>query len=134
MSDSTNGAISVKDPSIGYGANIILQNVSFQVRRGEVFVILGASGSGKSTLLKAIIGLYSPLAGDAWIEGASTRGDIPIYAIAKSALLQSGEHGAHFAGASVLTLPSKSSQGEPQARCARWRQWLRCPSGRSTDY
>jgi len=50
-------AITVKDLTIGYGEKVILRNVNFQVRRGEVFVILGASGSGKSTLLKAMIGL-----------------------------------------------------------------------------
>jgi phospholipid/cholesterol/gamma-HCH transport system ATP-binding protein len=71
MSASADIAISVKDLTIGYRENIILQNVSFQVRRGEVFVILGASGSGKSTLLKAMIGLYPPLAGDVWIEGGN---------------------------------------------------------------
>jgi len=52
--------ISVKDLTVGYGDTVILQNVNFQVRHGEVFVILGASGSGKSTLLKAMIGLYPP--------------------------------------------------------------------------
>ena len=62
-------AISVKDLSVGYGEKIILQNVNFQVRRGEVFVILGASGSGKSTLLKTMIGLYPPQSGEVWIEG-----------------------------------------------------------------
>jgi phospholipid/cholesterol/gamma-HCH transport system ATP-binding protein len=64
-------AISVKDLTVGYGDNVILQNVNFQVRRGEVFVILGASGSGKSTLLKAMIGLYPPLSGEVWIEGGN---------------------------------------------------------------
>ena len=62
-------AISVKDLTVGYGDTVILQNVNFQVRRGEVFVILGASGSGKSTLLKAMIGLNPPLSGEVWIEG-----------------------------------------------------------------
>jgi phospholipid/cholesterol/gamma-HCH transport system ATP-binding protein len=64
-------AISVKDLTIGYGDTVILQNVTFQVRRGEVFVILGESGSGKSTLLKAMIGLYPPLSGEVWIEGGN---------------------------------------------------------------
>ncbi len=63
--------ISVKDLTVGYGDSVILQNVNFQVRRGEVFVILGASGSGKSTLLKAMIGLYPPLSGEVWIDGGN---------------------------------------------------------------
>jgi len=64
-------AISVKDLTVGYGDNVILQNVNFQVRRGEVFVVLGASGSGKSTLLKAMIGLDPPLCGEVWIDGGN---------------------------------------------------------------
>src|SRR5262249_27673153 len=41
----------------------------FQVRRGEVFVILGGSGSGKSSLLKVMIGLTEPLAGQILFDG-----------------------------------------------------------------
>ena len=41
----------------------MLHDISFDVRRGEVFVILGGSGCGKSTLLKHMIGLYQPVRG-----------------------------------------------------------------------
>ncbi len=64
-------AICVQDLSIGYGSRVILERVNFQVRRGEVFVILGESGCGKSTLMKTMIGLYPPLAGEVWIEGGN---------------------------------------------------------------
>jgi len=59
--------ISVRNLKIGYGEKVILERVNFQVRQGEVFVILGASGCGKSTLLKNLIGLYTPLEGEIWI-------------------------------------------------------------------
>jgi phospholipid/cholesterol/gamma-HCH transport system ATP-binding protein len=68
MSDMPQIAITVRNLEIGYGEKIILQNVSFQVRHGEVFVILGGSGCGKSTLLKNLIGLYTPLEGEVWID------------------------------------------------------------------
>ena len=68
MSDSPQIAITVRNLKIGYGEKVILQNVNFQVRHGEVFVILGGSGCGKSTLLKNLIGLYTPLEGEVWIE------------------------------------------------------------------
>jgi phospholipid/cholesterol/gamma-HCH transport system ATP-binding protein len=61
--------ISVRDLKIGYGDRVILEHVNFQVRHGEVFVILGGSGGGKSTLLKNLIGLYTPIAGEIWIDG-----------------------------------------------------------------
>jgi phospholipid/cholesterol/gamma-HCH transport system ATP-binding protein len=53
----------------GYEGNVLLENVSFTVNRGEVFVILGGSGCGKSTLLKHMIGLYEPMAGHVFIDG-----------------------------------------------------------------
>ena len=62
-------AIQVKNLKVGYEDRLILQNINFEVRRGEVFVILGGSGSGKSTLLKHMIGLYEPMEGEVWIEG-----------------------------------------------------------------
>jgi len=55
--------------NVGYGERVLLQNLNFVVRRGEVFVILGGSGSGKSTLLKHLIGLNPPLAGHIWLDG-----------------------------------------------------------------
>ncbi|MGC9943826.1 MAG: ATP-binding cassette domain-containing protein [Verrucomicrobiota bacterium] len=67
MSDPSD-IISVRNLKIGYGEKVILHGINFQVRRGEVFVILGGSGSGKSTLLKNLIGLYTPLEGEIWIE------------------------------------------------------------------
>jgi phospholipid/cholesterol/gamma-HCH transport system ATP-binding protein len=53
-----------------YGDEPVLDNVSFEVERGEVFVILGGSGCGKSTLLKHMIGLLEPAEGHIWIDGA----------------------------------------------------------------
>jgi phospholipid/cholesterol/gamma-HCH transport system ATP-binding protein len=57
----------VKGLRLGYDGRVILENLNFSVRRGEVFVILGGSGCGKSTLLKHLIGLYPPMAGEIWI-------------------------------------------------------------------
>lgn len=61
--------IEVKELTVGYGSNIVLQNLNFSVKRGEVFVILGGSGCGKSSLLKNMIGLYEPPQGSVMIEG-----------------------------------------------------------------
>jgi phospholipid/cholesterol/gamma-HCH transport system ATP-binding protein len=71
MNTTPETIISVRGLKAGYGEKIILQDINFQVRRGEIFVILGGSGCGKSTLLKNLIGLYAPLAGEVWIEGGN---------------------------------------------------------------
>jgi phospholipid/cholesterol/gamma-HCH transport system ATP-binding protein len=62
-------AIDVRNLSVGYGQNVLLQNLNFSVSEGEIFVILGGSGCGKSSLLKNLFGLYEPLAGSVLIEG-----------------------------------------------------------------
>ena len=62
-------AIDVRNLSVVYGQNVLLQNLNFSVNEGEIFVILGGSGCGKSSLLKNLFGLYEPLAGSVLIEG-----------------------------------------------------------------
>jgi len=49
----------------------VLGGVDFEVKPGEVFVIMGPSGSGKSVLLKHLIGLETPDAGEIFINGES---------------------------------------------------------------
>jgi phospholipid/cholesterol/gamma-HCH transport system ATP-binding protein len=61
--------IKVENLTVGYGAEVVLHDVNFDVQRGEVFVILGGSGCGKSTLLKHMIGLYQPIRGRVLIGG-----------------------------------------------------------------
>ena len=61
--------IEVRGLTAAYGDEVILRDISFTVKRGEVFVILGGSGSGKSTLLKHLIGLYRLAAGEVLIDG-----------------------------------------------------------------
>ena len=61
--------IQVRYLTVGYGDVIVLQDVSFDVRTGEILSILGGSGSGKSTLLKHMIGLRTPRQGRVVIDG-----------------------------------------------------------------
>ncbi|MFC0409648.1 ABC transporter ATP-binding protein [Roseomonas elaeocarpi] len=61
--------IRVEGLSKRFGTNLLFQDVGFEVRRGEVFVILGGSGCGKSTLLKLLIGLHPPSSGAIEILG-----------------------------------------------------------------
>lgn len=65
----TEKIIEVKELTAGYGGNMTFDKISFDVKRGEVFIILGGSGCGKSTLLKQMIGLYQPWGGEILIGG-----------------------------------------------------------------
>lgn len=66
-----NSIIKVENLVAGYDDTVILENISFDVKKGEIFIILGGSGCGKSTLLKQLIGLLTPISGNIWIDGDS---------------------------------------------------------------
>lgn len=54
---------------LAFGDNVILKDVSFELRAGYSKIFLGASGAGKSTILKLILGLLKPQAGRIWVNG-----------------------------------------------------------------
>ena len=64
--------IEFKDVHFSQGSLKVLDGVSFQIRNGEVTVVLGPSGTGKSTLLWLMLGLWKPGAGTILIEGQDT--------------------------------------------------------------
>lgn len=57
--------LEVKNISTGYGKKQVLFDVSLEVRKGEIVLLIGSNGSGKSTLLKAIYGLLHGFQGGA---------------------------------------------------------------------
>jgi phospholipid/cholesterol/gamma-HCH transport system ATP-binding protein len=61
--------IKVRNLIAQYGEAVILDNITFDIFKGEVFVILGGSGCGKSTLLRHIVGLDRAVAGKVIIDG-----------------------------------------------------------------
>ena len=70
--DKREPVIIVEGLTVQYGDNMVLDNVSFEVYKGEIFVIAGGSGCGKSTLLRHIIGLETPYSGKIIINGVDT--------------------------------------------------------------
>jgi phospholipid/cholesterol/gamma-HCH transport system ATP-binding protein len=61
--------IEVKDLECAYGDYQVLHDISFEVNRAEILVIMGRSGCGKSTLLKHMVGLYEPVRGQVLYDG-----------------------------------------------------------------
>jgi phospholipid/cholesterol/gamma-HCH transport system ATP-binding protein len=55
--------------AFGYGEELLQHDVSFDVKTGSIFAIMGASGSGKTTLLKTLICLLRPSAGEIFFSG-----------------------------------------------------------------
>ncbi len=60
--------ISVRDLTMAYGSFVVMHDLNFEIKRGEVFVIMGGSGCGKSTLLRHLIGLQRPAKGKVFYD------------------------------------------------------------------
>ena len=61
--------LGVQGLTVGYGLHAVQQDLSFEVKQGSIFAIMGGSGCGKSTVLKALIGLLRPSAGTVCVNG-----------------------------------------------------------------
>jgi len=61
--------IQAKRLSIGYSNEVVVADISFELRRGEAIALIGTNGSGKSTLLKTIVGLLPTLRGEVSVFG-----------------------------------------------------------------
>jgi phospholipid/cholesterol/gamma-HCH transport system ATP-binding protein len=63
------GIISIRNLTKSFGSHTVLEDITFDVPKGQISAIMGPSGTGKSVLLKHIIGLLKPDGGEVWIEG-----------------------------------------------------------------
>src|SRR5437870_4598611 len=68
-SNQTGVSVQVRGLRKSFDGQEVLKGLDFEVKPGEIFVIMGPSGSGKSVLLKHLIGLEEPDAGEILIEG-----------------------------------------------------------------
>jgi phospholipid/cholesterol/gamma-HCH transport system ATP-binding protein len=66
---ATAAQIQVDSLTMAFGGRVVQRDLSFEVRQGEVFVIMGDSGCGKSTLMRHMIGLHRPAAGRVLYRG-----------------------------------------------------------------
>lgn len=90
-------AIKVEHLSKRYGENVVLNDISFELERGRVYVLMGPSGCGKSTMLRAMIGAEEPDRGAVYIDG------VDIWAADKKAREEARrKFGVLFQGAALL--------------------------------
>lgn len=67
--------LQVKQISKKIGKKKIIQDISFDVHKGEVFGLLGPNGAGKTTIIRSIVGLISMSEGEVWIAGKNIKKD-----------------------------------------------------------
>lgn len=69
MADADTPIISIKNFKMDFGNKTVIKDLSFDVKRGEVFGFLGSNGSGKTTTIRSLLGIYQPTDGTLLIDG-----------------------------------------------------------------
>jgi branched-chain amino acid transport system ATP-binding protein len=93
--------LSARNLSVRFGGVLAVNDVSFDVRRGEVFTLIGPNGAGKTTVFNLISRIYFPTAGEIEFEGWSLRGVAP-HEIAKMGIARTFQNIELFEHATVL--------------------------------
>ena len=71
----------IKNIVLRFGGVVAIQNISFDIFKGEIRAIIGPNGAGKSSMLNVINGFYHPQEGEVWFQGTK-RGSMKPYQIA----------------------------------------------------
>ncbi|MGI9308836.1 MAG: ABC transporter ATP-binding protein [Gammaproteobacteria bacterium] len=61
--------IALRDVTLAYGDFVIQQNLNFEIKHGEIYILMGGSGCGKTTVMRSMTGLKSPATGQVFIDG-----------------------------------------------------------------
>ncbi len=93
--------LSVDNVSLNFGGVKALQDVSFNIRRGEIRAIIGPNGAGKSSMLNVINGFYHPSEGMITYKGEA-RSDMRPDIVARSGIARTFQNIALFSGMSTL--------------------------------
>lgn len=92
--------LSVRQLSSGYGSSAVLRDVSLDIAKGEIVVVLGKNGMGKSTLLKTIMGFVRPFGGSVMLDSKDVTGDQP-HLMARSGIAHAPQEHTLFPDLSV---------------------------------
>ena len=93
--------LSAKNLSVRFGGVLAVNNVSFDVKKGEVFTLIGPNGAGKTTVFNLISRIYTPTTGEIDFEGVKLT-DQPPHKIASLGIARTFQNIELFENASVL--------------------------------
>jgi branched-chain amino acid transport system ATP-binding protein len=97
--------LSVRNISVRFGGVLAVNNVSFDVNRGEIFTLIGPNGAGKTTVFNLISRVYTPSEGSVWIHGSEGRLCLtqqPPYRVARCGVARTFQNIELFENATVL--------------------------------
>jgi branched-chain amino acid transport system ATP-binding protein len=112
--------LEVKDLNTLYGPSHVLQNISLNVKEGEIVALLGRNGMGKSTTLKSIMGLVRPRSGSVVYKGVDLMG-LPPFKVAQAGIGYIPEDRQIFPNLSVVeNLSLGMKTGENKDKRNNW--------------
>jgi branched-chain amino acid transport system ATP-binding protein len=91
----------MRNITLRFGGVVAIEDISFDIREGEVRAIIGPNGAGKSSMLNVINGFYHPQEGEVWYKGA-IRGPMRPHQIAAQGIARTFQNIALFHGMSTL--------------------------------
>jgi branched-chain amino acid transport system ATP-binding protein len=91
----------MKNITLRFGGVVAIQDISFDIREGEIRAIIGPNGAGKSSMLNVISGFYNPQEGEVWYKG-ERRPSMKPFEVARQGIARTFQNIALFEGMSVL--------------------------------
>lgn len=91
----------LKSITLRFGGLIAINDISFNIRQGEIRAIIGPNGAGKSSMLNVISGFYQPQEGEVWFRG-KRRPAMRPYKVARQGIARTFQNIALFEGMTVL--------------------------------
>lgn len=98
---SQDSILSVNNVHLSFGGNVAINDVSFEVQRGEIRAIIGPNGAGKTSMLNCISGFYRPQTGSINFDGHEMT-QIPPHEIASLGMARTFQNIALYTGLSTL--------------------------------
>lgn len=93
--------LDLKNITLRFGGLTAINDISFDIRKGEIRAIIGPNGAGKSSMLNVISGFYKPQEGEVWFNGEK-RGAVKPFEVARQGVARTFQNIALFEGMSVL--------------------------------
>src|SRR3954453_7031852 len=93
--------LSVSGLSVRFGGLLAIEDLTFEVREGEVLSLIGPNGAGKTTAFNAITGYLAPSAGEIAFQGRSLRG-LNTHQVAAAGLVRTFQKTSVFGGRTAL--------------------------------
>ena len=101
MTNSANVLLEARGVGKRFGGLVALNEISFSIRRGEIFGLIGPNGAGKTTLFNCLTGLYTPSSGEVQLDGCRLHGLKP-HAVTRLGLARTFQNIRLFAHMTAL--------------------------------